>query len=117
MAGSENNNSGFYYFTKDGDTVASISAQGGIPRWLMIYDHEKNSNYKNKCSDPQKILPGEKLWIPKIEWASLLSSQSYQIVIPQTCLLLDAHMHIQSNNCCPLPIQWGLAKKKCRYPS
>ena len=24
-------------------------------------------------------------------------------------LLVDAHMHIQSNNCCPLPLQWAIA--------
>jgi len=29
-------------------------------------------------------------------------------VFPDKYLLVDAHMHIQSNNCCPLPLQWAI---------
>jgi predicted TIM-barrel fold metal-dependent hydrolase len=29
-------------------------------------------------------------------------------IFPDFNLLIDAHMHIQSNNCCPMPLQWAI---------
>lgn len=31
-----------------------------------------------------------------------------EIIFPDHTPLIDSHMHIQSNNCCPLTMQWGL---------
>jgi hypothetical protein len=31
-----------------------------------------------------------------------------ELQLQATALLVDAHFHIQSNNCCPLPLQWAL---------
>jgi predicted TIM-barrel fold metal-dependent hydrolase len=31
-----------------------------------------------------------------------------EIIFPDHTPLVDSHMHIQSNNCCPLTMQWGL---------
>lgn len=36
-------------------------------------------------------------------------------IFPDVNLLVDAHMHIQSNNCCPLPLQWALVAESVGF--
>jgi predicted TIM-barrel fold metal-dependent hydrolase len=36
-------------------------------------------------------------------------------VFPDASLLVDGHMHIQSNNCCPLPLQWAILAEKAGF--
>lgn len=38
---------------------------------------------------------------------ALHSGEPCVIVIPEVKVIVDAHMHIQSLNCTPLPLQWG----------
>ena len=35
-----------------------------------------------------------------------------EYTLPETVPLVDGHMHIQSNNCCPLPVQMGVLARK-----
>jgi hypothetical protein len=41
---------------------------------------------------------------------SLVAGKNYKLVEAYKTLIIDAHMHIQSNNVAPLPLQWGLIK-------
>lgn len=36
-------------------------------------------------------------------------------IFPDTSLIIDAHMHIQSNNCCPLPLQWAIVAENAGF--
>jgi hypothetical protein len=36
------------------------------------------------------------------------TGEDIELQLRGMALLVDAHMHVQSNNCCPLPLQWAL---------
>ena len=40
--------------------------------------------------------------------ANVSTGEKVFLHLPNNTILFDAHMHIQSNNCCPLPLQWAI---------
>ncbi len=44
--------------------------------------------------------------------ASFKTGTKTEYTLPETVPLVDGHMHIQSNNCCPLPVQMGVLARK-----
>jgi len=56
---------GFWYTVKIGDWLDGIAKRNSLSSWKDIYYHEKNKAYREKRPDPNKIFPGDQLWIPK----------------------------------------------------
>lgn len=56
---------GFWYTVKSGDWLDGIAKRNGLSSWKDIYYHEKNKPHREKRKDPNKLYPGDKLWIPK----------------------------------------------------
>jgi Ca-activated chloride channel family protein len=55
------------YTVKPGDCLASIARQHGIGDWRRIYDHPENKEFRDKRPDPNRIYPGDVVWIPGAE--------------------------------------------------
>jgi hypothetical protein len=53
-----------WYTVAAGDTLSKIAANFGIGDWHEIYNHEKNADFRKKRPDPDKIYPGDTIWIP-----------------------------------------------------
>jgi len=56
---------GFWYTVKSGDWLDGIAKRNGLSSWKDIYYHEKNKAHREKRKDPNKLYPGDKLWIPR----------------------------------------------------
>jgi Ca-activated chloride channel family protein len=55
------------YTVKPGDWLASIARQYGIGDWKKIYDYPKNKEFRDKRPNPNRIYPGDVVWIPGAE--------------------------------------------------
>ncbi len=53
-----------WYTIKSGDTLSKIAKEAGIPDWKTIYNDPQNADFRKKRPDPDKIFPGDKIWIP-----------------------------------------------------
>ncbi|MGB7569965.1 MAG: LysM domain-containing protein, partial [Chitinivibrionales bacterium] len=103
---------GSTYTIKAGDTITSIARENNVADWEIIFGHDNNKQYSDANPDYDKLKIGEKLFIPPAELnAALQSGPQQAAVMPGNALFFDAHMHIQSNNCAPLPLQWAVMKK------
>lgn len=49
---------------KQGETLPKIAKQYGFYDWATIYEHEKNTDFKQKRPNPHVIAPGDKIFIP-----------------------------------------------------
>jgi hypothetical protein len=101
--------------------------------YQQVWDLEENkspgyiNSAKNKAlyhKKPYDIYPGEKVKLPYINkiitlplpynvpvHLGLETGNKYFIKQPGFRLIIDAHMHIQSLNATPMPLQWGTAFK------
>ena len=53
-----------WYTIKSGDTLSKIAQEADIPDWKTIYNDPKNDQFRKDRPDPNKIYPGDKIWIP-----------------------------------------------------
>lgn len=53
-----------WYMIQSGDTLSKIAKEAGIPDWKTIYNDPQNADFRKKRPDPDKIYPGDKIWIP-----------------------------------------------------
>ncbi|MBL8240464.1 MAG: peptidoglycan-binding protein [Bryobacterales bacterium] len=51
----------------DGDTLVGIADQYGFRNWEIIWNHEKNAPLRAQRPDPQILLDGDSVWVPKKE--------------------------------------------------
>lgn len=51
---------------KDGDCVSSIAASSGH-LWETLWDHSKNATLKQTRSDPNTLLPNDRLFVPQLK--------------------------------------------------
>jgi hypothetical protein len=54
-----------YYTVRAGDSLSKIAKRYGLASWQDIYEHEKNAGFRKKRPDPDKIEPGDKIWVPE----------------------------------------------------
>ena len=52
------------YTIKAGDTLDSIAGDYGMS-WRQLYYHRENAGFRAKRTDPNKIYPGDVLWVPE----------------------------------------------------
>ncbi|MBN1760069.1 MAG: LysM peptidoglycan-binding domain-containing protein [Chitinispirillaceae bacterium] len=53
-----------WYTIKSGDTLSEIAKEAGIADWKTIYNDPQNADFRKQRPDPNKIYPGDKIWIP-----------------------------------------------------
>lgn len=53
-----------WYTIQSGDTLSKIAKEAGISDWKTIYNDSKNDQFRKDRPDPNKIYPGDKIWIP-----------------------------------------------------
>lgn len=53
-----------WYTIQSGDTLSKIAQEAGIADWRTIYNDPQNADFRKKRPDPNKIYPGDKIWIP-----------------------------------------------------
>jgi len=106
---------GFEYIIKKGDTLSGLAKKYNLSGWEKIYNHPKNSEFREKRPDPNKIYPGDIVYIPANNIYEISSGQENTLKENQYVLITDGHMHIQSNNCAPLPIQWAIVTKNLQF--
>lgn len=52
-----------YTIVRD-DTLASIASRFGLRGWRAIYDHPWNADFRARRRDPDRVVPGDVLYIP-----------------------------------------------------
>lgn len=53
------------YVVKQGDHIAKIASDHGLRLWETIWDHPDNAALKKKRGNPNVLLPGDTLEVPK----------------------------------------------------
>jgi len=110
---------GYSYKIVSGDSLSKIAKQYGIKTWESLYNHPLNGTFKKENPDPNVIPVGKYLIIPYEISSNLVKGvpNPAGVTHPVTSLtisgwrpLFNMHMHFESNNCCPLPIQWAVVK-------
>ncbi len=95
------------YTVTSGDSLSAIAKRYDVPDWQSIYYHEKNGSFRQRRPDPNLIYPGDVVHVPSPTVIGAKTGTPSKARESGERLLVDGHMHIQSNNCCPLPVQWG----------
>ena len=52
-----------WYTVQSGDTHSKIAKEAGIADWKTIYNDPQNVDFRKLRPDPDKIYPGDKIWI------------------------------------------------------
>jgi predicted TIM-barrel fold metal-dependent hydrolase len=97
----------FKYVVKQGETLQRIAKRFKVPDEMIIYEHSSNADFRKKYPDPKSIQAGDILTIPAGNVVPSPSGQKTTVAQSGVRVLFDGHMHIQSNNCAPLTIQWA----------
>jgi hypothetical protein len=103
--------SGLPYTVASGDTNDSILKRFSIQKWDEVYYHPNNTKLRDKFAEADQIKAGEIVWVPASHILPTKTGTSEAVQQPIWRFFFNAHMHIQSNNCCPMPLQWGLLTK------
>ena len=103
---------GYTYIVQQGDTLAGIAKKYFISDWQIIYTHKQNEQFRKNNPDYRRIRVGDTLFIPSVFTMAAESGHDYLFIMPGNALFCDTHMHIQSNNCAPLPLQWAMVKRE-----
>ena len=99
------------YPVVSGDTNDSIVKHFFMKDWAEIYNHPNNEKLRKKYKASDQIKPGEIIWVPSRAIQPTKTGTSEAVQQPIWRFFFNAHMHIQSNNCCPMPLEWGLLTK------
>jgi hypothetical protein len=102
---------GFEYIIQKGDSLAAIAKLNSIDHWQALYGLDENAAFRKDNPDYDNLVVGTKLFIPHSPPAVLQTGPQQAAVMPGNAVFIDTHMHIQSNSCAPLPIQWGVIKR------
>jgi hypothetical protein len=104
-----NDQTGYLYGIQNGDTLDSIAKNHSLVSWESIYYHPKNVSYATTYLDHTNVKPGEVVWVPSKDHLSIQpAGEDLFLFLQGIRLFFNGHMHIQSNNACPLPITWSL---------
>jgi N-acetylmuramoyl-L-alanine amidase len=56
-----------WYVIEEGDCLSSLARQARLAHWRKIYDHPANSSLRRLRTDPNVIMPGDRVFIPDCE--------------------------------------------------
>jgi hypothetical protein len=71
-----------FYTVKQGDWLASIAHQFGIPDWHTIWNLPQNQDLRNLRKSPNILFPGDQVYVPDIKPGEVTraTDQSHQFV-------------------------------------
>jgi hypothetical protein len=92
---------------KQGETLETLAKRFHVANWRIIYDYPANAALRKKRPDPNSVQPGDVVVVPAGNVLPITSGMHIGIQ-SNVSMFWDGHMHIQSNNCSPLPVQWGI---------
>jgi len=55
-----------------GETLSVIAAKHNI-HWRELYHHPNNADFRRKRPDPDRVFPGDRLWVPETDKAEQLA--------------------------------------------
>lgn len=96
------------YIVKNGDSPDAIAAKFGFKEWKLIYEHPDNAALRSSRG-ANEVKADDRVIIPDVPeanisaggTANLIANSGKAIVLPP--VHFDAHMHIMSGNCTPMP--------------
>jgi hypothetical protein len=96
------------YIAKSGDSPNSIAQKFGFKEWKLIYEHPANGALR-AARGANEVKADDRVVIPDLPesniaagaLAKLIATTSKAIELPP--VHYDAHMHIMSGNCTPMP--------------
>jgi hypothetical protein len=92
---------------KQGETLKTLAKRFKVSDERIIYEHPANADLRKKRSDPSSVQPGDIVVVPAGNVVASPSGKNTTFGQSGVRVLFDGHMHIQSNNCAPLTIQWA----------
>jgi N-acetylmuramoyl-L-alanine amidase len=71
-----------YYRVRQGDWLAKIADDFGIPDWQTVWNHPSNAELRDTRQSPNILMPGDRLFIPAItaKETDASSDQKHQFV-------------------------------------
>ncbi len=97
-----------WYTIQSGDTLSKIANEAGISDWKTIYNDPQNEQFRKDRPDPNKIYPGDKIWIPGNPKTS--TGKKTVFVAPSVLQASIVQIEVESN------IAVAYAKKKVIKP-
>jgi|GEM_PF-3115618 len=96
------------YIVKNGDTPDSVAQKYGFKEWKLIYEHPDNAALR-ATRGANEIKADDRVLIPDLPEnqisaggpQNLIATSGRPLVLPP--VHFDAHMHIMSGNCTPMP--------------
>ncbi|MBZ4416950.1 amidohydrolase [Myxococcus sp. RHSTA-1-4] len=96
------------YIVQNGDSPDSIAQKFGFKEWKLIYEHPDNGALRS-TRGANEVKADDRVIIPDLPEsnisaggpANLIATSGKAIVLPP--VHYDAHMHIMSGNCTPMP--------------
>lgn len=96
------------YIVKNGDSPDAIAAKFGFKEWKLIYEHPDNGALRT-ARGANEVKADDRVFIPDMPEANisaggvanLIATSGKTVVLPP--VHFDAHMHIMSGNCTPMP--------------
>lgn len=70
---------GTTYTVTDGDTMSQIAVDHGFSDWRVIWDDPANAGLRAQRPDPDKIFPGDQVFIPDNPSAAPLFTVTFQV--------------------------------------
>ena len=61
---SETEEAGASYTVAHGDSLCQLAERNGLPSWRSIYFHPRNLDLRKVRRDPNRLYPGDTLWLP-----------------------------------------------------
>lgn len=105
------------YVVKDGDSPDSIAQKYGFKEWKLIYEHPDNGGLR-ATRGANEVKADDRVIIPDLPENQVSAGGPQNLIAtPGTPLTLppvhfDAHMHIMSGNCTPMPALVQMMKDK-----
>ncbi|AKQ64457.1 hypothetical protein A176_001369 [Myxococcus hansupus] len=105
------------YVVKDGDSPDAIAQKYGFKEWKLIYEHPDNGALR-ATRGANEIKADDRVLIPDLPEnnisaggpQALIATSGRPLVLPP--VHFDAHMHIMSGNCTPMPAIVQMMKDK-----
>jgi len=81
------------HIVRRGESLARIARTYGVDGWRTIYEHDRNEDFRNRRPDPNRIQPGDQVWVPVTEanaWPDVGSGRRHRVRIRRIHMALES---------------------------